>query len=200
MSKSFNLSVITLFFILSLFSLSFPAETITITTYYPSPFGSYRELRAQRMAIGANYSGSAYCWSPEACTNQITDNNVNLIVEGNVGIGTANPTSPAPNGQPGNLDVNDIYLRSKGMWASNLLSSSSTFVSCSIAGAGGWEQCTTPSCPAGYVRSGCSFWYGGGWADSIISGAMPSGADACSCQLWSSAAGAPLTCYTYCIK
>ena len=28
-----------------------PPEQITITTYYPSPFGSYRELRASRMTV-----------------------------------------------------------------------------------------------------------------------------------------------------
>jgi len=37
---------------------------------------------------------------------------------GNVGIGTTSPETPAPNGNPGNLDVNDIYLRSIGQWVS----------------------------------------------------------------------------------
>ena len=74
--------------------LSFAQENITITTYYPSPYGSYRELRVQRLAIGENYSiSSQYCWDG-VCTNYIDDDsnpgtptNIDLVVEGSVGIG-----------------------------------------------------------------------------------------------------------------
>jgi hypothetical protein len=55
-------------------------ETLTITTYYPSPSGSYNELTAHKIKIGATYSDSA--------TSFVNDG---LIVEGNVGIGTATP-------------------------------------------------------------------------------------------------------------
>ena len=34
-------------------TLCFAQETFTITTYYPSPFGSYNELTANRMAVGS---------------------------------------------------------------------------------------------------------------------------------------------------
>ena len=65
-------------------------EELTITTYYPSPYGVYRELRSQRMAIGDNYYETAdYCWPPDACANTI-DNDADLIVEGSVGIGKFN--------------------------------------------------------------------------------------------------------------
>jgi hypothetical protein len=37
-------------------------ETITISTYYPSPQGVYQELRVQRMLIGENYFDSTHCW------------------------------------------------------------------------------------------------------------------------------------------
>jgi len=71
-------------FILALFGLlnltAFAEESITITTYYPSPYGSYNELTAYRMKIGTTYSGVG---------TTVSDNN--LIVEGNVGIGTTNP-------------------------------------------------------------------------------------------------------------
>lgn len=71
----------------------FAQETITITTYYPSPYGSYRELRAQRMAIGDNYiDGSQYCWSPDTCTTTINAD-ADLLVEGRVGIGTTSPVA-----------------------------------------------------------------------------------------------------------
>ena len=87
--------VISALFILVLFSLSFAQneEHITITTYYPSPFGSYRELRAQRMAIGDNYFGPDYCWPPDNCLHQI-DANAALVVEGRLGIGTHLPNAP----------------------------------------------------------------------------------------------------------
>ncbi|MFH1248107.1 MAG: hypothetical protein V1490_03035 [Candidatus Omnitrophota bacterium] len=60
--------------------LGYAEDQLTITTYYPSPYGNYRELSAQRMKIGTTYSGSG---------TTVTDNN--LIVEGSVGIGTASP-------------------------------------------------------------------------------------------------------------
>jgi hypothetical protein len=94
--KKFSVKiVISALFILALFSLSFAQneEHITITTYYPSPFGSYRELRAQRMAIGDTYfDGAQFGWPGQVppSPNQI-DQNADLVVEGNVGIGTVNP-------------------------------------------------------------------------------------------------------------
>jgi hypothetical protein len=51
-------------------------EQLTITTYYPSPFGSYRDLTTYQMKIGSTYVDSGYT----APTN-------GLIIEGNVGIG-----------------------------------------------------------------------------------------------------------------
>jgi len=119
---------------LSVFFLLIPnpgafAENITITTYYPAPFGVYNEMRAKRMAIGdAYYQASDYCWAGwPSCTNDIDDEadlivegnvGIGTIVEGNVGIGTITPQSPAPDRQQGNLDVNDVYLRSTGQWMS----------------------------------------------------------------------------------
>lgn len=38
-------------FIFGLFSLCF-AEDITITTYYPSPYGSYNDLQSNKLAVG----------------------------------------------------------------------------------------------------------------------------------------------------
>jgi len=84
----------------------FAQETLTITTYYPSPSGSYRELSTYQLKVGATYSTAAV--APD-----------NAIIEGNLGVGTLNPRQPAPNGQAkGNADVNDIYLRSVDRWLS----------------------------------------------------------------------------------
>jgi len=53
-------------------------EEIRLTTYYPSPYGSYRELAANRIKIGRNFVSQA-----------VRDDD--LIIEGNVGIGNAAP-------------------------------------------------------------------------------------------------------------
>jgi len=72
MSKKIIVGAV-IFFMLVLFSLSFSEEqneeeSFTITTYYPSPYGSYNELTTYSNAYLATSSG-------------------------NVGIGTTNPTS-----------------------------------------------------------------------------------------------------------
>src|SRR3990167_5092984 len=100
-----------LYLIILLINLIFPLfsfaqteeeeETLTIATYYPAPYGIYNEMRAKKMAVGDNYyGGSQFCWSPGTCANQIDgifsscwpNCNTDLIVEGNVGIGTASPS------------------------------------------------------------------------------------------------------------
>src|SRR3990167_11308452 len=69
-------------------------ETLTIATYYPAPYGIYNEMRAKKMAVGDNYlSGSAYPWDTGGgCAgNEIC--NADLVVEGNIGIGTVSPSA-----------------------------------------------------------------------------------------------------------
>lgn len=68
-------------FVLLLFSTFYciaAEERITLTTYYPAPYGVYRELRADQMSIGSDYRQAAL-------------NDGTLIVSGNVGIGTMSP-------------------------------------------------------------------------------------------------------------
>ncbi len=64
------------------------AETFTLTTYYPSPIGLYKELRAKRMAVGdiPVNQASDFCWEPDSCEYQVAEG-ADLLVEGNVGIG-----------------------------------------------------------------------------------------------------------------
>jgi len=97
-------------FTLCLFNLNLTqaqhSESLSIVTYYPSPYGSYRELRTKRMAIGDDYikTGSPpdkYDWQ-EYATDPMHNigYDADLIVQGNVGIGTANPSGKlevAPN-------------------------------------------------------------------------------------------------------
>lgn len=72
------ISYFSAFLTILFFSLSFAEEQLTITTYYPSPYGSYSQLRANQMSIGSNYNNIG--------TTLPTDG---LIVQGNVGIGTS---------------------------------------------------------------------------------------------------------------
>jgi len=99
-------------------------EEIVLTTYYPTPFGDYREMRAEHMAVGQNYRSYAnVCWEQGKCTDWIneegTGGDTDLIVEGNVGIGnTYKPQTAVPNAKTGNLDVNDVWLRNGEHWIS----------------------------------------------------------------------------------
>ncbi len=87
--KTLILLPLSVFFLLTPNPSAF-TEDITITTYYPAPYGVYKELRSKRVAIGDNYyDGGEYCWEG-ICTNDI-DDAADLIVEGKVGIGTASP-------------------------------------------------------------------------------------------------------------
>jgi len=75
-----------------LFLPVFAEDTLTITTYYPSPYGVYRELRAKRIAIGDDYiQGGTYDWESTDSDGGEIDYAADLVVEGNVGIGTSSP-------------------------------------------------------------------------------------------------------------
>ena len=85
-----NIALILLFLFCS--SVISSAEEITITTYYPSPYGVYNEVRAKRLALGDNYiKNGDYDWESTDGDGGEIDYNADLVVEGNVGIGTASP-------------------------------------------------------------------------------------------------------------
>lgn len=58
-------------------------DTLTFTTYYPSPYGSYNEMRVNKLSVGSTYH--------DYSTIPIPDNS--LIIEGSVGIGTISPAA-----------------------------------------------------------------------------------------------------------
>jgi len=97
-----------LFSVLAFFVCSFAfAEDVTIITYYPTPYGTYEELRTDESSVGLNYRALA-----------IPTNG--LIVEGRTGIGT--PSVAIYGGKQAELDVNgeiaasDVYIKDKGFW------------------------------------------------------------------------------------
>jgi len=61
------------------------SETITLTTYYPSPHGVYVELLTDRLGVGDNDGDGALN------NGDIPTNTGEVWIDGNVGIGTTNP-------------------------------------------------------------------------------------------------------------
>lgn len=60
MIRLLSIMGIAVFFIYSLSSLSFSQEQLTITTYYPSPVGSYRELRIEGSVVAGQPAPGVY--------------------------------------------------------------------------------------------------------------------------------------------
>ena len=115
------------------------SETLTLTTYYPAPYGGYASLLTTGKTLLARDGESVGVGTPTPGAKldikglgntaatfgfgvRNSDNTSAMVVrdDGNVGIGTTNPKLPAPDNEQGNLDVNDVYLRSSGKWASQM--------------------------------------------------------------------------------
>jgi hypothetical protein len=75
-------------FVLFFFSAFAFAEEITITTYYPSPYGSYNYLQVDKLGVGDN-NGSGTFTSAD-----VPGNTGEVWIKGNVNIGNgaASPT------------------------------------------------------------------------------------------------------------
>lgn len=71
--------IILFLFLAGIYSVALAQEELVITTYYPSPYGSYDQLNANQMAVGSTYASTA-------------PGNGKLVVSGNVGIGTSTPS------------------------------------------------------------------------------------------------------------
>jgi len=103
--KRFSLQIgfLTLF-LTGLFFFAHAQETITLTTYYPAPYGVYLELRAKKMALGPTY------FNPSTVIPAGTD----LIVEEKVGVGMAAPLATL---QIGGLATDPVLIGGNGATA-----------------------------------------------------------------------------------
>jgi len=121
--------------------LVFPAilladETLTITTYYPSPYGSYNYLQTDKLGVGDN-NGDSSLTSADVPTNS-----GDVWIKGNVGIGTTSPgahieTWGNTNGFPTtSLSANEAGLRVSGGGTNAILD----FGSKGAGPASGWIQ------------------------------------------------------------
>jgi len=72
------------------------ADQITFSTYYPAPFGVYREMRIMRVAIGDTYHKAGdHPWDADGGSPEAGEihQNADLVIESSVGIGTMEPNS-----------------------------------------------------------------------------------------------------------
>ena len=99
-----------IYFVLSLllfsYSILFAAEEITITTYYPSPYGSYNALQTDKLGVGDN---SAPVGLDSA---DVPTDSGDVWIKGRVSIGTTvPPVLPQP---PGKLQI--LATGEEGIW------------------------------------------------------------------------------------
>ncbi|MBM3255063.1 MAG: hypothetical protein FJZ08_02045 [Candidatus Omnitrophica bacterium] len=79
MKEMIRTLTISMFFILGLLTLVSAEEKLTITTFYPSPYGVYNDLRSNVIGVGSSYRATS-----------LTDGQ--MVVVGNMAIGTTTLT------------------------------------------------------------------------------------------------------------
>ncbi len=90
MPKPINIMGIVVFFIFVLFSLSFAVdETMTITTYYPSPYGSYNKLYvASNVGIGTTAPGFELSVAQNMTMGgDVTNGTAQMVIQGATTVG-----------------------------------------------------------------------------------------------------------------
>jgi len=132
-------------------------EQVTITTYYPAPFGVYRELRTNQAAVGSAYR-----------TVPLSDGDI--LVAGNVGIGTMSPRArldvaggvkvgndPAAcdASKTGTVRYNNRLQYCDGSTWQNIAISDYVIMQ-RYKNLGGGSDGVNVFCPVGYARIACS--------------------------------------------
>ena len=153
LKNKFLLSLPLVFLVLT---FSLPAfatdESITITTYYPSPYGVYNQLAANRLAVGDTNNDGALT----AADQSNRDGDIRLTAQaGDPAVWPAGTT-----GQFSYSSVNDdLYHYNGSTWVAaggggtaviNLSCAWGTDYSAGIGH--GWDgSCTPPACPPGWT-------------------------------------------------
>ncbi len=127
------------------------AESVEIVTYYPAPATVTDDLHVRRTTIGNTYKALNFD-DPLAPVADGT-----LLVEGNLGVGIVSGAPPvfaaAPNTQTtGNLNVNDVYLRSANSGAGAWASQSANGGPAGVMYLEGQVISPPPGCPAGWTE------------------------------------------------
>lgn len=117
------------------FSYAQQPEQVTITTYYPLPYGSYRELRTDQMSVGSGYR-----------TASLSDGN--LLVSGNVGIGTNSPQAALDMGS-GGIRLGGVTRTTWPLFGSE----GNVTVTCNSR-----RHCGPVRVPEGYAVTGIEIW------------------------------------------
>jgi len=137
--------------IFGLFNLCFAAEeSITITTYYPSPYGSYNSLQTNKLGVGDN-NGDGVLTSSDVPTAS-----GDMLVKDQIGINTSVSSLAATSSRlyvGGDISTNDIYLMSPKSGSARWAGDIGLFKIVTVVGTGAAAICV---CPSGYARIACS--------------------------------------------
>ncbi len=135
--------ILVLVLIFACISATFAEDPLTITTYYPSPYGAYNQLQTNSLGVGDN-NGNGTLDSGDVPTT-----NGDVWIKGKVGIGTANPTAK--------LDVLGSINASGPVTAASggINRAWMTLSNC----------CFVLPCPSGWTQYGAGYNVGsGGWS------------------------------------
>jgi hypothetical protein len=162
---------------------TFAEESITITTYYPSPYGVYNELQTNKFAVGdTNVSGGLDSGDQPPANGQLyTARSVIFKPQSSL---------PAFDAREGELVYSDtdnkFYHYDGSSWVAQGGGTAVMTLSCAwgtdySAGPGrGWDgSCAPPSCPSGWTSAAtyseplsvacpggnCNWGYASGWED-----------------------------------
>jgi hypothetical protein len=107
-----KITLILMFLVLFLIvPLGFSQETITLSTYYPSPFGVYQRLVTNTLGVGDNNTAVSGIDSSDAPDPSVTAQQGDVWVAGDVGVGTRTPQN--------RLDVNGSAAIGSGYAGTN---------------------------------------------------------------------------------